>query len=621
MTNHVQEIQRWLGARVGSLGFVLVGFLLGAAAVGFGGSGEDVDAEPQTQNEQPPQTDWTCSMHPQIRQPQMGACPICGMDLIPVSTDESAGSGDHQNRVTLSPRAKALAQLRTAAVGRQLGASAEVRLLGKVEADETTLKSITAWTGGRIERLHVKVTGQKVRAGQVIATLYSPEVFAAHQDLLVAKKQVARLAASPPAARGAAEAALEAVRQRLRLLGVPDDALARMERQKKPTRKVAIRTPFAGTVIERSATEGAYVETGTSLYRVANLNKLWVQLDAYESDLPRLSMGQQVQVEVEALPGEIFTGEVTFIDPTLDPRRRTTQVRVEVDNSDGRLRPGMFAQATVAAQTEGQPPLVVPATAPLFTGRRAIVYVEVAAGDSTAYEPRTVRLGPRLGNVYPVVAGLSDGERVVLRGAFALDADLQIRGGTSMMASPDDRDPGVWDHAIVLGAAQAKRLAPVLEHYLSLQRGLAADDLSTAQQAAESLERAVARIKLDKPAEAKKLWAEVEPNLRAHAHHVAKASDLEAARVGFEELTNGVSTVLARFGNPLDEPVYLAFCPMAQRTNGAAWIQQGDKIDNAYFGNSMRSCGEVRQEIAPGAYLNPPVDTPAPGGHVGGHQH
>ncbi len=609
-----EALRRFIGTNIGSVGLLLVGFLLGTLAVGFGGPSESTSVAPPIEQV----AQWTCSMHPQIRQSEPGACPICGMDLISVSSTSAGETEGH--RVTLSERARALARLRTTTVRRRSAASTEVRLLGRIEPDETTLKSITAWTGGRIERLHVKVTGQRVRAGQTIATLYSPEVFAAHQDLLVAKKQVSRLSQSPQASRDAAAAALEAVRQRLRLLGVPDDTLARMERQTKPTRRVSIRTPFAGTVIERVATEGAYVATGTPLYRLADLKKLWVQLDAYESDLARLSQGQQVEIEVEALPGEVFRGEVTFIGPTLDTRRRTSQVRVEVDNADGRLRPGMFAQATVAAPTAGASPLVVPATAPLFTGRRAIVYLELDDGARTVYEPRTVRLGPRLGNHYPVVAGLSGGERVVLRGAFALDADLQIRGGTSMMASPDDRDATVWDHAITLDPEYAKRLAPVLEHYLELQRALASDELDRAHKAAQQLEHEVAKVDLQ-PEEAAKVWAGIGSQLRAHAHHVDQATDLETARVGFEGVTEQISTLLGRFGNPLDRPVHLAFCPMAQGTEGASWIQQGETIDNAYFGNSMRTCGEVRQEIAPGAYLNPPVDTPMPGGAFGGHQH
>ncbi len=575
---------------------------------------------------------WTCSMHPQVRQAEPGQCPICGMDLVPVaapgaSSGEGGAGAREQTRVALSERARALAKLRTTQVRRRADAAAELRLLGRFEPNETTLKTVTAWTSGRIDRLHVNVTGERVRAGQVIAMLYSPEVFAAHQDLLVASRQVERMQASPEASRQAAAAALNAARERLHLLGVPGDGLARMEEQPEPTRSVAIHTPFSGTVIERLATEGSYVSTGTPLYRIANLDTLWMQLDAYENDLPRLSLGQAANVRVEALPGEAFKGEVTFIDPTLDAQRRTAQVRVQVDNRDGRLRPGMFAEATVTTRDEADPqsPLVIPAGAPLFTGRRAIVYVELyREGGRVAYEARTVRLGPRLGELYPVVAGLSEGERVVTRGAFALDADLQIRGGASMMTSADDSETGAWDGIIELSAAQRQRLAPVVAAYLEVQTALADDEFARAKQAAEALATAAMRVRLERPEGAQAAWSEIEGALQEHGGRVAAAKDIEAARTGFEPLSQAVVRLLTRFGNPQEHALHLALCPMAFDSKGASWVQAGEAINNAYFGAAMLSCGELQQEAPPGGYLAAPsaeapgAQSPAP---AGGHRH
>lgn len=612
---------------------LVIGLLIGAALVGLASEGGH--AEYAQASDTSSETVWTCSMHPQIRQPESGSCPICGMALIPVASgDDGAAIGP--NQVVLSERARALAKLRTTPVRRQLDATADLRLLGRFEPNETTLKTVTAWTGGRIDRLHVNVTGVRVRAGQVIATLYSPEVFAAHQDLLVAKRQVARTRASPEASIQAARAALDAARERLRLLGVPDDELARMEGQDRPTRAVAIRTPFAGTVLERMATEGAYVSTGTPLYRFANLASLWLQLDAYENDLSRLSVGQAVRVSVEAIPGEEFEGEVTFIEPTLDPRRRAAKVRVQIDNRGARLRPGMFAEASVATgeATGQQSPLVVPKTAPLFTGRRAIVYVEVrsthsgsaaeGSGHPIAYEPRTVRLGPRLGDVYPVVAGLAEGDRVVTRGAFALDADLQIRGGASMMASADDREEGGWDAVIQVSAAERRKLAPIVSAYLAAQAALADDSLDRAKASATALTNAVQKIKFERPHRARAAWSETASALLGHGQHVVAADSLERARQGFEALSETVIQLLSRFGNPTDHALRLAFCPMANGSDGALWIQKGSEIDNSYFGASMLACGEVRQEIPPDGYLKP-TDGRAPSERRaapgGGHQH
>jgi membrane fusion protein, copper/silver efflux system len=568
------------------------------------------------------ETVWTCSMHPQIRRAEPGQCPICGMDLIPVSVDDDGTDDAHPGRIVLSERAQALAQLRTAVVGRTVGRAAERRLLGRVDYDETSLQTVTAWTGGRIDRLHVATTGQRVRAGQVIATIYSPELYQAHQDLLQAKSQSDRAAGAPEHVAATARRALEATRQRLTLLGVTGAQLAEMEAADAPWRQVRIRSSFGGTVIERLATEGQYVETGTGLYRVADLRRLWVQLDAYESDLPLLSVGQPVELRAQALPGEVLEGKVAFVDPVVDRQTRTARVRVEVRSADGRLRPGMFAEARVRADPKEaeDAPLVVPASVPLFTGRRSIVYVEVPGTERPTYEAREVKLGPRVGDAYPVVAGLREGERVVVQGAFALDADLQIRGGASMMTRPDDTEPGRFDDALEIPAAERRKLQPTLAAYLDLQKALADDDLERARKAAQAVTSA-AKATLTKTPKAARAWATMSRALREQAEHLGKATTLEAARAGLESLSESTQEMLRHFGNPLDAPVHLALCPMAFDGRGAMWLQEETAIDNPYFGKAMRTCGELKETLAPGAHLPSPAEpvrpTPAPAeGHV-----
>lgn len=564
---------------------------------------------------------WTCAMHPQIRQSEPGTCPICGMALVPV---EEVGDQPQPDRVVLSERAKALARVRTTEVRRMVDPATEIHLLGRVEPDETTIRTVTAWVGGRIDRLHVRVTGERVRAGQTIASLYSPEVFAAHQDLIAARRQVERMQGASEAGRTASQAALDAARERLRLLGVSQERVRSMEAETDPVRQIAIHSPFAGTVIERVATEGAYVTTGDPLYRMANLGKVWVQLDAYERDLASLRVDQRVRVTVDALPGEAFEGRLAFIDPTIDPQRRTARVRVEVDNRDGRLMPGMFAQGVVQGQhgTATEQPLVVPRTAPLFTGRRSVVYVEVPGAGRPTYEARVVRLGPSAGDVYPVVAGLAEGERVVSRGAFVLDADLQIRGGESMMAGPDDTDPGQWDGVVELPDEERAQLRPVVDAYLELQTALAADDLSRAKKAAKTLEEATNQVKLEAN-DAKQAWRPLERALQQQAQQVGRAEHLEGARGPFELLSGHVHRLLQRFGNPLGRPVRVAHCPMAAG-RGATWVQEGDTIDNPYFGESMRQCGDFQDTVSPGAHVPPPQATPpasTPAPPPGGHRH
>ncbi|MCA9605421.1 MAG: efflux RND transporter periplasmic adaptor subunit [Myxococcales bacterium] len=599
MTDAPPLAVRAAGVGVALLAILGVGFVLGRCT-----AGDDTDARPDAAHEHSADAAYTCAMHPQIRQPEPGLCPICGMDLIPIdaSAEDAAAT-----RVTLGERARVLAGIRTSRVRRLAAGGASVRLLGRVDYDESTQATVTAWIGGRIDRLHLDVTGAQVRRGQTVATLYSPEVFAAHQDLITARRQVERLAAGSEIARSAARASLEAARQRLRLLGIPDGELARMERAERPDRQVAIRSPFTGTVIERLATEGSYVQTGAPLYRVADLTRLWVQLDAYESDLAQLAVGQTVEMQVEALPGETFEGRVAFVDPVIDARRRTARVRIAISNPERRLRPGMFVEATVEGEGgeagEESQPLVVPASAPLFTGRRSVVYVEVPDAERPTYEARVVRLGPRVGDVYPVVAGLREGDAVVTEGAFALDADLQIRGGHSMMTGGDDTTPGPYDAAIEVPEVWDEGLRPIVEAYLSMQARLADDDADGARQAAVAIGEAVAAFEPTEPRNAVQAWQPIGRHLAMHARLASEAASIEDVRTQFEPLSDQIQALLRTFGNPTERALRLAFCPMAFDNRGAEWVQAQEVIDNAYFGSAMRTCGSIRSTIDPGAHL------------------
>ncbi len=605
MTNPAKSVLRRLAIPLA----IVVAFTLGALV--FGGSETSSDSPAQHDHSEDAEEErWTCSMHPQINSGEAGSCPICGMDLIAVE-NSSTTSDDHPERVSLSESARIRAKIRTTVVKHLQTGRVERRLLGRVDYDETRLRTVTSWIGGRINRLHVRTTGQRVKRGQVIATLYSPEVLGAHQDLLIATKQVQRLQNSTEAAKQGAQLALGASRNRLRLLGVPTAEVAKMERATKPSEQVKIRSPFAGTVLERLATEGSYVKTGTGLFQIADLSKLWVQLDAYESDLPLLRIGQEVSLTVKALPGENFEGRVTFVDPVLSQSTRTTRIRIEVDNKNGKLRPNMFAEAVVQGGDEASDArtLAIPETAPLFTGRRSVVYVEVADSDTPTYDARVVRLGPKSNKMYPVIAGLKEGERVVTHGAFTLDADLQIRGGDSMMATPDDRLDGPFEEVVETPSEHRPHLAAVLTGYLALQEALSADKLEDATNAAVVLVEVVRSFKPKSPKLFHDTWSPLQTHLVAHARRISRASSLDAARVAFIELSGQVASLLRVFGNHTSETIRLAFCPMAQDGDGAEWVQRADKIENPYFGESMYRCGDILDTIEQSAHLPLIVET------------
>ncbi|MEN8254248.1 MAG: efflux RND transporter periplasmic adaptor subunit [Verrucomicrobiota bacterium] len=358
---------------------------------------------------------WTCSMHPQVQHPEPGKCPICFMDLIPVSENATAGSG-HAHELHLSEHARKLAEVETSAVERRF-VETEIRLTGKIEYDETRLAAITARVPGRLDRLYVDYTGMPVRKGDHLVELYSPELLAAQQELIQAK-------GSGPLH--------EIARDKLLLYGLMEEQIASLEKSKQPSDQLMLYSPATGVVVKKTGVEGMYVQTGTPIYTIADLSSVWIVLDAYESDLALLQVGQPVAISTEAYPGEPLEGTIAFIDPIIDGQTRTAKARIDMPNSDGRLKPGMFVRATVQARVGGDtPPLVVPASAALLTGKRAVVYLETQEG---VYLPRKIELGRRAGDYYIVKSGLAEGDMVVSKGAFKIDSEIQIQAKPGMMS-------------------------------------------------------------------------------------------------------------------------------------------------------------------------------------------
>lgn len=404
--------------------------LVGGYSIGRGGKATSIEHK-QAVGDSPEAQVWTCSMDPQIRQPKPGQCPICAMDLIPVA---AAGGGEVGAReLSLSPAARKLAEIQTAPVERR-AVAAEVRMVGKVEYDETRVSYITSWVPGRLEHVYVDYTGVAVRQGDPMVAVYSPELVAAQEELIQSIRTARQLQASDvESLKRTADQTVGAVREKLRLWGLGPQQIAEIESRGTVSDNVAIRAPIGGVVVEKNAFVGQYVTTGTRIYTIADLSHVWVKLDAYESDLSWLRPGQRVLFSAEAYPGETFEGEIAFIDPVLDPKTRTAKVRVNLENPAGKLKPEMFVRGTVEAEigsAGGVPPLVIPASAPLITGRRAVVYVETGLG---LYAGREVVLGPRTGDFYIVEEGLEEGERVVTQGNFKIDSAIQILAKPSMM--------------------------------------------------------------------------------------------------------------------------------------------------------------------------------------------
>jgi len=379
-------------------------------------------------------------MHPQIRLPGPGQCPICFMDLIPLTAPGGEEKATSLRQLTLSPDAARLAGIRVEAA-HLAEVSVQTRLFGKVAYDESRTAAITAWTGGRIDKLYVDTTGAVVRSGQAMAWIYSPELVAAQAELIQAVK--ARQRAEGSSVKLVAESSRrmeQAAREKLRLLGMGKGQIDAVVERGTPADHVTVTAPHGGIVTEKKVVEGMYVQTGMPIYAVADLSRVWVVLEAYESDLAWIAQGRTVSFQVEALPGQEFSGKVVYVGTSVNPATRTVEVRLEVPNPGEALKPGMFVRAVQDGRQDARErQIVVPLSAPLITGKRAVVYVADPERPGV-YEGREVVLGPRTDQGYVVRRGVAEGEMVVVQGNFRIDAALQIVAKPSMM-SPGESAP------------------------------------------------------------------------------------------------------------------------------------------------------------------------------------
>lgn len=365
------------------------------------------------------ETIWTCAMHPQIRMHEPGKCPICAMELIPLS---QGGTTTDPGAIHLTKEAAQLANVLTSIVSKQNPVK-ELRLYGKVQADERLLQSQVSYFPGRIEKLLVNFTGEVVRKGQTLAVIYSPDLVTAQQELL---ETVATKESQP--------SLYEASKDKLRQWKLTDKQIASIENSGKVKTEFEVFANTTGIVSARRVNNGDYISPGSVLFDVADLTHVWIMFDAYESDLPYLSQGQDVTFTIQALPGVDYSGNITFIDPVLDPVTRVARVRIEVGNQGGKLKPEMFATGIVKANlNEFKDKMVIPRTAVLWTGKRSLVYVKQIGTEEPVFKIREIELGTMLGSSYVVMSGLNDGEEIVTQGAFSVDASAQLEGKPSMM--------------------------------------------------------------------------------------------------------------------------------------------------------------------------------------------
>ena len=371
---------------------------------------------------------YTCPMHPTVVSDKPGNCPICGMSLVKrtAAAPSTTAAGDGLAAVSLSPEQRVTANVKTirVALGTHTG---ELVTTGRVTFDERRLAQVTSYTAGRIERMFVNFTGDSVRRGQAVATIYSPDLFATQQEYLLAIENRERMRrAGFAGARSASEDLVESTRRRLMLFGMTAGQVAQLERTRKPIFATNVMSPVSGIVTRKLAVEQQYVAQGQPLLEIADLSNVWVEADVYEQQLSSVKIGDRVEITAAAIPGQTFTGKISFIVPVLEGATRTARVRIELANPRLQLKPDMYVNARIVG-APAPPHIMVPASAVVDRGQKQFVWIESQPG---TYEPRIVTTGGRHGQSMVIASGLAEGDNVVVEGGFLLDSEAQLRGAT-----------------------------------------------------------------------------------------------------------------------------------------------------------------------------------------------
>jgi len=594
---------------------------------------------------------WTCSMHPQIRLPQPGKCPICFMDLIPL--EEDRGSADiSPAQYSMSEEAKKLAEVQTEKVKRER-AKVQVRMVGMVYEDETRAAALTARVDGRLDEMYVNFTGVLVNKGDPMVKIWSPTLIKSQVELF---ETIRSKEEDPGVLKGAEEKLIQ--------LGLTQEQIDKIKKNQKPDLYITLRAPINGVVLKKMAVLGQFVKEGQDMYIINDLSNVWIKLDAYETDMPWIRFGQEVKFTTPAVPGRTFTGRVLFIDPMLTTQTRSVKIRVDAENPELLLKPGMFVTAELEAEVDetgrviksewagkyicpmhpkevsSEPgicpeskmalrpaasygyaddkepvfPLLIPATAPLITGKRAIVYVEVPGADRPTYEGREVVLGPKAGDKYVVYQGLKEGERVVTKGNFKIDSAMQILAKSSMMSPEEPPKPKaaeVGQEEEVIEKVKApmvflRGLTPVFEEYLRLKDSLVEGMTDEAAGHAEKLDELMQGVDVSILSEkARRAWTTLSSTIQEGLKKFAETREIEAQRKAFDPLSEAFVKVVMGFRHAMKDPLVVFHCPMAFNQKGAYWIEGSEQRRNPYFGRTpfngqdMLQCGELIEKVPP----------------------
>ncbi len=519
-----------------------------------------------------------CPMHPQVRRNKPGLCPICNMQLVEMK-EEDKGAGDV---LTFTDRQIQQGGVRFATV-RVSNLLHEIDTTGRVVVDERLLRTISSWIPGvsRIERLHVNFTGDTVRKGGPLVTLYSPELITTQEEYLLVTGRDGEWASS----------IARTVELRLKRWGIDESQIEEIRRRGRPIEYFTIHSPLSGTVIERMVTEGEYVKEGDALLRLCDLSRVWIYGDIYEYEIPYIRVGMEVEVSGDALSGMVLKGRIDFIDPVVQEETRTVRVRFTVDNRGGFLKPGMYVRVRIRVPVEGV--VSVPESAVLFTGRRALVILYEGGG---RMKPVEVRLGKKwlyrgdkMGGTsirdgeryHEVVEGLREGQKVVIAGNFLIASEARLQGVIEKMLPPQGmvETEGLSSELTVI-------FLRILDSYERIRRSLARDETTPVRDTAGVLSGYIKEAIALSDGDVRERLKEME--VFSSSLSGSQGDIVEIRRV-FSSLSRVVLSFAERYGLPEGAGFHAFICPMVDGYGG--WLQRGRRVENPYMGQMMSECG------------------------------
>ncbi len=568
-----------------ALSGVLIGyFVLGAF------SSDEVTGK-TSKSEEKAEEIWTCSMHPQIRKPEPGDCPICGMDLIPAKSS----TGGDPLVFEMSEDAVRIANIQTTTVVGSSSSNGELTLSGKMKVDETTSSSVVTHVSGRIERLYVSFTGERVYAGQRVARMYSPDLITAQRELLEAKK-----------IEDLNPRLLEAAKNKLRYWKISDKVIDKIIESGKIQEYFDIHSQHSGVISRKMVSVGDYLGQGGALFELQNLNKLWAVFDVYENDLSAVSVGDEISFTTPSLPEKVFKSKVTFIDPIINAGSRTAGVRMEMRNGGKELKPDMFITGTLKTNrvNSSKSSVQVPKSAVLWTGERSVVYVKLENMSIPSFEFREVTIGGSIGDNYEILDGVKAGDKVVTKGAFVIDASAQLNNQASMMNRSlvaNNIETKTKESSLDFKSSTPKKfqyqLDKVMELYLSIKDALVGDESHKAMTQAKSLLLALDKVDMMLVKDdAHIYWMKQQVEIKKESESISKKMNIKEQRKSFESLSEAIIKAMQAFGSKSTQ-LYVQNCPMAADGKGANWLSKSNEVLNPYYGEQMLTCGSVLDSI------------------------